>query len=343
MTYAISAEGLALIQHYEGFRAEPVQLPGGAWLVGHGHVRIGDAGRNVSRGEAAQLLALDLAPAARVVNALVSGPLAQSQFDALVSFTFSVGADALAGSQVLRSVNSGDFLGAACAMEAWRKADIGGECEVVDALVRRRAAEKALFLRELPLECAPSALLRAHLDHAAAFLGVPVKYATAPAVGSALAVRALFVESNVVSMLGKMAPRFEPAVRLTEILKSEPATEAVMLRQAANDIADDYEGEIVTAHARPVARGLDGVREATRRTFAAQLAARRIDWLAFLKSERAQALIRRVHATGAACGAWFARLVSPILAGVARTYGSLRAAAVRAGPHFDRWLLSVRR
>ncbi len=35
---------------------------------------------------------------------------------------------------------------AACAMELWRKADFEGERIVVDALVRRRSAEKALFL-----------------------------------------------------------------------------------------------------------------------------------------------------------------------------------------------------
>ena len=39
------------------------------------------------------------------------------------------------------------MLEAACAMELWRKADLEGERIVIDALVRRRAAEKALFLK----------------------------------------------------------------------------------------------------------------------------------------------------------------------------------------------------
>mgnify|MGYP006988316285 CR=1 FL=1 len=38
------------------------------------------------------------------------------------------------------------LLQAACAMELWRKADFEGERIVIDALVRRRSAEKTLFL-----------------------------------------------------------------------------------------------------------------------------------------------------------------------------------------------------
>src|ERR1700761_4368632 len=51
-------------------------------------------------------------------------------------------------------------------MELWRKAMVGGERIVIDALVRRRAAEKALFLTP-PGEAwipAPSPILRPLLD-----------------------------------------------------------------------------------------------------------------------------------------------------------------------------------
>lgn len=254
MTNAISAAGLALIQLYEGYRAAPAQLPDGDWVVGHGHVRVGEAGAEVSREEAAALLALDVAPIEQVVNTRVTTPLTQLQFDALVSFAFSVGAEAFEQSQVLRRVNAGEFVAAACAMDAWRKSDVGGELMVVDVLVRRRATEKALFLQDLAVEGSPSAFLRAKLDYAASVLGAPIAYAPPPAVGS----------------IPVAPPQPEPAERLTEILKSEPATETLLLTQEiANDVESD-EGEIVTAHAKPVARSLDGVREATRRAYAAQ-------------------------------------------------------------------------
>lgn len=234
MTRAISPAGLALIQTYEGFRAEPSQMPDGAWLVGFGHVRIGDAGESLSEAAAADLLALDLAPVERLVSATIARPLTQGQFDALVSFAFSVGAETFAKSDVARRAKSGDFIAAACAMDAWRKSEASGELEIVDALVCRRAAEKAMFLSESPCEAAPSAFLRAKLDHAAAVLGAPVKYAPVPA----------------------MAPAPQPkdaGETIAEILASNPAAEALLLTQVVASEAE-VECEIATAHAAPVAR-----------------------------------------------------------------------------------------
>jgi lysozyme len=60
---------------------------------------------------------------------------------------FNIGERAFRGSPTLRRLNEGKPLEAALAMELWRKSDLDGERIVVDALVRRRAAEKALFLR----------------------------------------------------------------------------------------------------------------------------------------------------------------------------------------------------
>ena len=137
MTNAISAQGLALIQELEGFQAEPKQLPTGGWVVGYSHVRATEPGDAVNENDAVELLTGDLAAFESLVNTLVTQPLTQTQFDALVSFAFSVGAEAFGRSQVLRRINSGDFVSAACAMDAWRKSDVSGELVVIDALVRR--------------------------------------------------------------------------------------------------------------------------------------------------------------------------------------------------------------
>lgn len=286
MTNAISARGLALIQELEGFQAEPKQLPTGGWVVGYSHVRATEPGEAVNENDAAALLSNDLSAFENLVNTLVTQPLTQTQFDALVSFAFSVGAEAFGRSQVLRRVNAGDYVSAACAMDAWRKTEVNGELEIVDALVRRRAAEKALFLKELPHDASPSVFMRAKLDHAASILGAPVKYAPAPVVGAvavAVAQAPQFVETNIVELVQVATPpKFGPAVRLTEILKSEPATEALLLTQVANDFDESEEGEIVTAHAKPVARQFDNVREATRRAFEAQEAQRKSEKKGFL-------------------------------------------------------------
>lgn len=267
MTYAISTAGLALVQEFEGFRAEPTPLADGNWVVGYGHVRAGAPGESVSQSEAADLLVMDVAPVERVVNALVTQQLTQSQFDALVSFAFSIGLDAFAASQVLRRVNSGDFVAGACAMDAWRKADVDGEMEVVPTLVRRRAAEKAMFMRDVVVPATPSALQRAQLDHAASILGAPSNTNT-PRSGAV--VRLVSTTAVAADVVAQETPVFEPAVRLTEILKSEPATEALLLTQVANDVDFQDEDEIVTAHAKPVARPLDDIRAATRRAYEEQ-------------------------------------------------------------------------
>lgn len=240
-SHSISTTGLALIREYEGFRPEPTQMPDGNWVVGYGHVRIGEAGPAVNENEAADMLGLDLAPVERFVSSKVSVEINQSQFDALVSFAFSVGFEQFENSQVLRRLNAGDFVSAACAMDAWRKSDVSGELEIVGALVRRRADEKALFLKELPHDASPSVYMRAKLDYAAQVLGAPVKYAAAPPVGSL-----------------PVTPAKPVAIeRLGDILRSEPATEALLLTQVV--APDDASDEIVTAHAKPVARRIQTI------------------------------------------------------------------------------------
>jgi lysozyme len=271
MTNATSANGLALIQQYEGFQSEPTRLPDGNWLVGYSHVRVGEPGAAVNENEAAELLTVDVASYEKLVNARVTQPLTQAQFDALVSFAFSVGAEAFEQSQVLRRINAGDYVAAACAIDAWRKAEVGGEVIIVDSLVRRRAAEKALFLRDVSADVTSSVFMRAKLDYAASVLGAPVKATPAPMLH---VVAAPAPQVEIAPEVESAAPQ-TPAQRLTEILKSEPATEALLLTQVVTNDVEDDDGEIVTAHAKPVARSMENVREATRVAFEAAEAKRR--------------------------------------------------------------------
>jgi GH24 family phage-related lysozyme (muramidase) len=230
--YALSAAGLALIKSQEGFRAVPTQLPDGSWLVGYGHARA-RAGTRVTKKAAAELLKRDLEPFERLVNKAVKQPFTQSQFDALVSFAFSLGAAGFGQSQVLERLNAGDVLAAASAMDDWR----GDSSEFADALMRRRAAEKAMLLKDVACEPAPSVLLRAKREGAVSKRGARARGAAAK---------------------DRAASSLAPAERIVAILKSEPQTEALLLTQVvADDISDD--GELVTAHAKPVARKIESV------------------------------------------------------------------------------------
>ncbi len=144
--HRISRAAIDLIKRFEGYRRKSAQLPGGGWTIGHGHTLTAREGAEVSESDAEALLLYDLIAVAHAVNEHVFAPLTQNQFDALVAFAFNIGVENFQRSSVLRRLNEGQLLQAACAMELWRKADFDGERIVVDALVRRRSVEKTLFL-----------------------------------------------------------------------------------------------------------------------------------------------------------------------------------------------------
>jgi lysozyme len=178
--YQVSRAAVELIKRFEGYRMKAAQLPDGRWTLGYGHTLTARAGASVSEQDAEALLLYDLITVAHAVNENTYTPLNQNQFDALVCFAFNIGTENFVRSAVLRRLNEGAPLLAACEMEMWRKADFEGERIVVDALVRRRSAEKALFLT--PTDggwvAAPSSVLRPKIDYDAGKL-VPSQAPTA--------------------------------------------------------------------------------------------------------------------------------------------------------------------
>lgn len=161
-----SQAGLDVIKAFEGFRSSSELLPNGRWIIGYGHLRRAAEGVRVSETEAEAILReYDLPPVERFVMRCVLAPMTQNEFDALVSLAFNIGPKAFASSDVVAEMNGGNRLDAAQAFDHWRRAKIGGRVQIVDALVRRRAAEKALFLNapgRLPI--ASSRLYRAIHD-----------------------------------------------------------------------------------------------------------------------------------------------------------------------------------
>jgi lysozyme len=141
-----SRAGLELIKSFEGFRDTAVRLPDGRHTIGYGHMRTAREGLTISEKDAEELLVYDLHVIETALNSMVFAPLNQNQFDALVSLTYNISPGQFRDSEILAYLNAGDFLSAANAFDVWRKARIHGRVMVVDALVRRRAAEKAMFL-----------------------------------------------------------------------------------------------------------------------------------------------------------------------------------------------------
>ncbi len=166
----LSRAGLDFIKAHEGYRRRAAELPSGGWVVGYSHTQTAAAEVEVEPEEAEQLLLHDLKPIVGAVNDLVLAPLTQNQFDALVSLAFNIGPRQFRLSGIVRHVNEGRPLDAAASFDVWRKAEVEGEAVVVDALVRRRAMEKALFLTPDAPIAAPTAELRVVADPNAVYV-----------------------------------------------------------------------------------------------------------------------------------------------------------------------------
>jgi len=164
--HRVSRAAIELIKRFEGYRRHAAQLPDGRWMIGYGHTLTAREGAEVSESDAEALLVYDLISVQHTVNENLYAPLSQNQFDAICSFAFNIGLDNFRRSQVLKRLNAGAAVQAACAMELWRKADFEGERIVVDTLVRRRASEKALFLTPPgdDFAPAPSPIIRPIID-----------------------------------------------------------------------------------------------------------------------------------------------------------------------------------
>jgi lysozyme len=166
--HQVSVAAVELIKRFEGYRRSAAQLPDGRWTIGYGHTRSAREGVRIDEADASALLLYDLGEVQVVLNELIFTPLTQNQFDALASFAMNIGVDAFRRSSVLLRVNEGSMLQAAAAIELWRKADFEGERIVVDSLVRRRAAEKALFLTPTDgFVPTPTPVVRPQIDYLA--------------------------------------------------------------------------------------------------------------------------------------------------------------------------------
>ena len=155
MTMKTSPNGLSFIQKHEGLRLKAYLCSANVWTIGWGHTSGVKKGDTCTKEQAVAFLATDIKSFETSVNRLVTVELTQNQFDALISFTFNLGAGALQTSTLLKKVNAKDFAGAADEFLKWdnitvTKKDKDGKLIKVKqeepGLVTRRKAERELFL-----------------------------------------------------------------------------------------------------------------------------------------------------------------------------------------------------
>ncbi|UGA37825.1 lysozyme [Chromobacterium haemolyticum] len=138
-----SDAGITLVKSFEGLKLVAYKCPAGIWTNGYGHTGSDvTPGQVITQVQADALLARDLERFESGVSRLVSVPMTQNQFDALVCFSYNLGLGSLQNSTLLRLLNQRDYAGAAAQFPRWNKA--GGK--ELPGLTRRRAAEQAMFL-----------------------------------------------------------------------------------------------------------------------------------------------------------------------------------------------------
>ena len=137
----ISQEGLSLIKKFEGCRLEAYYCSGGVLTIGYGHTGGVKETDTITQEEADKLLKGDILKFEKYVEDNVMVELDQSQFDALVAWTFNLGPGNLRESTMLKKLNNADYESVPFEMRRWNKA--GGK--TLDGLIRRREAESLLF------------------------------------------------------------------------------------------------------------------------------------------------------------------------------------------------------
>ena len=137
-----SQKGIDLIKKFEGCRLEAYKCPAGIWTIGYGHTKDVQNGQKITQAQAEEFLIEDLKVYEKAVESCVKVPLSQNQFDALVSFCYNCGAEALRTSTLLRLLNESKYSESAEQFLRWNTA--GGK--VLAGLTRRREEEKKLFL-----------------------------------------------------------------------------------------------------------------------------------------------------------------------------------------------------
>lgn len=107
----ISEEALGFIAEQEGLRLKAYLCPASIITIGYGTTRYPNGSRiklgdEITKDDAYKLLKHDVAKFELAVDSMTTDKVNQSQFDALVSFAYNLGSEALRKSTLLRLVNA---------------------------------------------------------------------------------------------------------------------------------------------------------------------------------------------------------------------------------------------
>ena len=248
----VSREGIVLIKSFEGFRPRAVPADTGGWIIGYGHTLSAREGLTVSEADAELLLQYDLLPVVTALNDQAVPGLNQHQFDALVSFAYSIGIDRFASSDVARRLEAGALGEAADALIGWP------EPTPATQTLRRRAAERALFVADPSHAITLADLLAAPLPPPEV-VATDVSPAAEPETSDTSNPRA----AAVAALLGEQATVVEepaPAPE-TQIESAVDGTSAAPDTPVPAPIADSFQFQRFSPYAASVVGPLPGLGE----------------------------------------------------------------------------------
>lgn len=148
----VTDRGLNLIKQFEGLVLHTYRDTRGVLTIGYGTTAAAQVGidpqpgMTISEAEANLYLKLAARKFADTIGPAITRPMTEGQEAALLSFAYNVGPTAFLGSGVLRLFNAGDTRGAADRLLSWCKETRDGKKVVNKGLLRRREAERAVFL-----------------------------------------------------------------------------------------------------------------------------------------------------------------------------------------------------
>lgn len=146
----VSDNGLSLMQKYEQYRPKTYVDGDTGHTIGWGHkLQPGESFPNgIDIESANKLFRHDVADAERAVRHYVKAPVNQNQYDALVSLAYNMGGRHFGSTDVVKSLNSGDYIAAGThfgeLVHARRR---NGSHGIDKGLAPRRTDEMNLFNR----------------------------------------------------------------------------------------------------------------------------------------------------------------------------------------------------
>ena len=136
-----SENAFKIIRHFEGFYPNAYDDGDGTITIGYGTIEGVKMGDTITKSEAERRMRKEVEEKGKSIIKNIRVPLAQDQFDALISFSYNMGTGPLSSSTFSRYLNDGEYEKAINEFPRW--INDGGKPS--SGLLRRRKSEMVLF------------------------------------------------------------------------------------------------------------------------------------------------------------------------------------------------------